>query len=109
EELDEELVDRVVAAARSGTGAVDQLRRASRAYIDACAEPAIARLLVDAPAMLGPDDYRAISTGSCFQLLDAALANAEAEGIDVPGDRRTAAGLLVGVLNEAAALVSSSP
>src|SRR4051794_41023814 len=46
DELEAELVERVVAAGRTGTGSLDQLRRSCRAYIDACTEPAIARILL---------------------------------------------------------------
>jgi AcrR family transcriptional regulator len=110
EEMEAELVDRVVAAALAGTGAFDQLQRSCRAYIDACTEPAIARiLLIDAPAVLGAAKCRAISAGSCVRLLDLALANSAGEGIDVPGDPEVAAFLLLGMLNEAATLVASAP
>ena len=108
QELEAELVDRVVTAARSGTSAYDQLHRGCRAYIDMCAEPAVARILVDAPAVLGMEACRAISAESCVRLLNAALANTAGEGIDVPGDPEIAANLLLGILNEAAALVASA-
>jgi AcrR family transcriptional regulator len=104
EALDAELVERVVAAARRGTDPFDQLRRSCRAYIDACAEPDIARILIEAPAVLGPDALRAIDEASAVKLLNAAL-----EKIDVPGDRSVAAHLLLGMLNEAATLVATDP
>src|SRR5207302_7497163 len=48
DELNAELVERVVAASHPGGTALDKLRRSSRAYIDAAAEPDVARILVDA-------------------------------------------------------------
>src|SRR5438309_7891136 len=106
EELEAELVDRVVAAARPGKDSFDQLRRSCHAYFDASTEPAIARiLLTDAPAVLGLDKCRALSAESCARLLDAVLVNAAAEGIEIPGDVEVAASLLLGMLNEAAVLV----
>jgi len=107
-ELDAELVEHVVAAARAGTTAYDQLRRSCRAYIDACAEPAIARILADAPSVLGMQEWRA-SSESCVPLLEAALANLAREGVDVPGEPRFAAVLVLGMLNEAALSVASAP
>jgi AcrR family transcriptional regulator len=108
DELEAELVDRVVAAGRAGTGPLDQLRRSCRAYIDACTEPAIARiLLTEAPAVLSLAQCRAIDE-SCVRLLGVALSRAAAEGTDVPGDPDIAAGLLVGMLNEAAMLVGAA-
>jgi AcrR family transcriptional regulator len=104
EALDAELVDRVVAAAKRGSDPFDQLRRSCRAYIDACAEPDIARILIEAPAVLGPDALRAIDEASAVRLLRAALAD-----LDVPGDTRVAAHLLLGMLNEAAMLVATDP
>jgi AcrR family transcriptional regulator len=105
DELEGELVARVSAAARRGGGPFDQIRRASRAYIDACVEPDVARILSDAPAVLGLAECRARDAATCSALLDTALTDA----IDVPGDRQVAVALLLGLLNEAAALVASSP
>jgi AcrR family transcriptional regulator len=105
-ELDDEIVDLVVAAAGTGP-AVDRLRRSARAYLDACADPTVARLLVDAPTILGFDAYRQLSTDSCARLLGAVLDQAEAEGTPIAGDRAVATSLLVRMLDEAALLVAS--
>ena len=104
EAVDAELVDRVVAAAQTTTDPFDQLRRSSRAYIEACAEPGIARLLLEAPLVLTPDALRAMNEATCVQLLEPILAQ-----LDVVGDRKTAARLVLGMLNEAATLVASDP
>ncbi len=65
----------------------------------------MARILTDAPAVLGLAECRARDAATCEVLLDTALTDA----VDVPGDREVAVALLLGVLNEAAALVASSP
>ncbi|MGH9274258.1 MAG: hypothetical protein ACRDZU_06400, partial [Acidimicrobiales bacterium] len=97
---------RVVAAGRRGVTPFEQLQHASRAYMDACAEPAVARiLLTDAPAVLGMAACRARDAASCGRLLERALD----DGLDLPGDRDVAIALLLGLLNEAAAFVASSP
>ena len=61
----EELVARVVAAARDGSGVRDQLRRGCLAYMEACADPTVARILADAPAVLGVAACRALDAASC--------------------------------------------
>src|SRR5580692_5557618 len=53
EVLQSELVERVVSAGLEGHGVREQLHRGCRAYMDACADPSIARILADAPAVLG--------------------------------------------------------
>ena len=109
EELEAELVERVVAASIGGQGVRDQLRRGSRAYMEACADPSMARILADAPAVLGVEACRALDAASCVPLLEEVFRLAEAEGIEVPGDPVVAASLMLGMLNEAAALIAASP
>jgi AcrR family transcriptional regulator len=104
EAVDAELVERVIAAAERGADPFDRLRRSCRAYIDACAEPDVARILLEAPLVLTPDELRAMNEASCVQLLEPAL-----ERLGVAGDRLIAAHLLLGMLNEAATLVASKP
>src|SRR6202050_3584630 len=60
EQLEGELVDLVVAAALRGSGVRDQLHRGCRAYMDACADHSMARILADAPAVLGIEACRAL-------------------------------------------------
>jgi AcrR family transcriptional regulator len=109
EEIEGELVDLVVAAALGGTGVRDQLHRGCRAYMDACADPTMARILADAPAVLGIEACRALDAVACGPLLTEVFAQAEEEGIDVPGDADVAAALLLGFLNEAAGLIAAAP
>src|SRR6202046_4892210 len=109
EQLDGELVDLVVAAALRGSGVRDQLHRGCRAYMDACAEPTMARILADAPAVLGIEACRALDAVACAPLLAEVFARAEEEHIAVPGDPEVAAALLLGCLNEAAGLIAAAP
>ena len=109
EELETELVARVVAAGLEGRGVREQLHVGCRAYMDACADPAIARILADAPAVLGPTAIRALDATSCVPLLKEVFSRAAAEGIAVPGDPAVLASLLLGLLNEGAALIAASP
>lgn len=108
-QLQTELVGRVVSAARDGHDVRDQLRRGCRAYMDTCADPTVARILVDAPAVLGVAACRALDAESCLPLLEDAFARAQDEGMEVPGDPGVAATLLLGFLNEAASIIAAAP
>jgi AcrR family transcriptional regulator len=108
-EIEEELVGRVVAAAVEGRSLRDQLRRGCQAYMDACADPTMARILADAPAVLGIETCRALDAAACIPLLRRAFATGERHGIGVPGDPDVAAALVLGFLNEAAGLIAAAP
>ena len=108
-ELETELVGRVVSAARDGDGVRDQLHRGCRAYMDACADPTVARILVDAPAVLGLAACRALDADACLPLLEDTFARAKDEGMEAPGDPEVAAALLLGFLNEAASIIAATP
>jgi AcrR family transcriptional regulator len=109
EQLEGELVERVVTAALGGSGVRDQLHRGCRAYMDACADPTMARILADAPAVLGIEACRALDAVACAPLLAEVFARAEEEQVAVPGDPEVAAALLLGFLNEAAGLIAAAP
>jgi AcrR family transcriptional regulator len=107
--LEDELVARVVTAAGRATSVREQLHLACRAYMDASADPSVARILADAPAVLGLDACRALDAQACLPLLEVAFAQAADEGVVVPGDPGVAAALLLGFLNEAAGLIAAAP
>jgi AcrR family transcriptional regulator len=109
EQLEGELAALVVAAALEGTGVRDQLHRGCRAYMDACAVPTMARILADAPAVLGLEACRALDSVACAPLLAEVFARAADEQVAVPGDPEVAAALLLGFLNEAAGLIAAAP
>jgi hypothetical protein len=77
--------------------------------MDASADPTIARILAEAPAVLGVAACRALDAEACMPLLENGFARAKAEGIEVPGDPAVAAALLLGLLNEAAGLIAAAP
>jgi AcrR family transcriptional regulator len=107
--LEEELVERVVTAAAEAEDVRTQLHLACRAYMDAAADPTIARILADAPAILGVGVCRQLDAESCLPLLEDGFARAANEGVEVPGDPAVAAALLLGFLNEAAGLIAAAP
>lgn len=108
-ELEQELVERVVAAAAEGNGVREELHLGCRAYMDASADPTIARILAEAPAVLGVAACRALDAEACMPLLEDGFVRAKREGIEVPGDPGMAAALLLGFLNEAAGLIAAAP
>ncbi|HVV37284.1 MAG TPA: helix-turn-helix domain-containing protein [Acidimicrobiales bacterium] len=109
DELDAELATRVVAAARRAPSAYEQIRASCRAYVEAFAEPAVMRiLLIEAAAALGPEWVRASNESACVTLLTPALRAAATEGHTIPGDVHIAAQLLLGMLNEAGAIIAAS-
>jgi hypothetical protein len=77
--------------------------------MDACADPTMARILAEAPSILGMEACRALDAAACIPLLEQVFVLAETEGIAVPGDPTVAAALLLGMLNEAAALIGAAP
>ena len=109
-ELDTELAARVVAAARRGATPHEQIRLSARAYVAAFAEPAVLRiLLTEAAAVLGPGWVRNSNEAACVALLTPAVEAAARDGHAVPGDAHIAAQLLLGMLNEAGAIIAAAP
>jgi AcrR family transcriptional regulator len=104
EAVSDELARTVVKAALTTKEPREQVRRSARAYVEACADPAIARLLLEAPLLIPPDRLRELNEATCVQLLDPVL-----DRLDVAGDRHVAARLVLGMLDDAALLVADQP
>jgi hypothetical protein len=109
EELEAELGGQVAVAAASGSDPVDELRRGCLAFLDACMEPAVRRIvLLEAPVVLGWDAWREIDARYGLALVRAGLAGAlDQVGLDA-GAVDPLAHLLLGALNEAALLVANA-
>jgi AcrR family transcriptional regulator len=105
EDVDAELQDRVVQAAAKGRSPLDALLRSCDAYLDACAEPGIARIVAEAPGFVGADVLHDLGDRSCARLLEGGLG----DGLDPPGDRAVAARVLLAMLDEAAMVVAREP
>ncbi len=109
EELEAGLTAQVAAAAMAGTDPVDELRRGCLAFLDACLEPAVRRIvLLEAPVVLGWDAWREIDARYGLALVRSGLAGAlDQVGLD-PAAADPLAHLLLGALNEAALLVATA-
>ncbi|HEY2215566.1 MAG TPA: TetR/AcrR family transcriptional regulator [Acidimicrobiales bacterium] len=108
-QIEDELVERVVSAALTGEGVREQLRLGCRAYMEACADPTMARILAEAPSILGVDACHNLEAAACVPLLLHVLTEARSEGLTVPGDPSVAATLLLGMVNAGAAVIAAAP
>lgn len=107
EQLEHELVERLLTAAPPGSDAIEALKAGSRAFLDACVDPAYRQIaLVDAPAGLGWERWRQIDADAGgFGLLRVGLQVAADSG-ELPAEHLDErAHLLLALLMEAALLV----
>jgi AcrR family transcriptional regulator len=96
------LAGRVAAAAGRGGDPWDRLRLGIVEYLEACAEPAGGHLLfLDAPSVLGGEEWRRIQTTHHLRPLRAALAGAMRAGLLERQAPEPLARLLLGALGEA--------
>jgi AcrR family transcriptional regulator len=108
-QLEEELCLDIANAALSGTDSMSQLRLGSEAFLDAALNPAFQRIvLVDAPAVLGWDEWRELDAHYGLGLMTAGLQLAMNDGFIEKRPVELLAHLLLAALNEAALLVASS-
>lgn len=82
---------------------IELMRFGARTWLDACADAEVERiLLVDAPAVLGWERWRAISLRYGMGLVQALVAHAIAVGRIAPQPAEPLAHILIGALDEAA-------
>jgi AcrR family transcriptional regulator len=80
------------------------------AFLDACTTPEMQRIvLIDGPAVLGWDLWRAIDAEHGLGLLEQAVQNAIDAGKLAPQSARAVAHVLLGALDEAAMVVARAP
>ncbi|MGH2950711.1 MAG: TetR/AcrR family transcriptional regulator, partial [Solirubrobacterales bacterium] len=61
EQMESEFMERIAAAASPGAGALETMRAGAEMFLDHCLEPDVQRIvLLDAPAVLGWDEWREI-------------------------------------------------
>lgn len=102
-----ETAQRVRDTARATPDPWEALVNGIDAFLDACARPEVQRiLLVDGPAVLGWDVWRAIDADYGLGLLEGALQRAIDAGRLPPQPARAAAHVLLGALDEAAMVVA---
>jgi AcrR family transcriptional regulator len=114
EQLEQELAQRtgVAAMATQQPGAPDplaELRAGAEAWLEACTEPEIQRIvLLDGPAVLGWERWRAIGMRYSIGLVEAVLQAAIDVGQLDPQPVRPLAHVLMGAIDEAALYVATA-
>ncbi|GAA3399279.1 TetR/AcrR family transcriptional regulator [Streptomyces roseoviridis] len=102
-QVQHELGERVATAAERHEDLWEQLRAGCRAFLAAGTDPAVRQiLLVDAPTVLGWDEWRAMDDNSSARHLTEALTALAAAGIITDQPVEPLARLLSGAMNEAA-------
>ncbi|MCJ0872704.1 TetR/AcrR family transcriptional regulator [Streptomyces sp. AP-93] len=102
-ELQQELGERVATAAERHGDLWEQLRAGCRAFLAAGTDPAVRQIvLVDAPTVLGWDEWRTMDEESSARHLADALTALVAAGIIAGQPVEPLARLLSGAMNEAA-------
>jgi AcrR family transcriptional regulator len=109
EEVERNLVTDVaegITAAQPGDP-LEAMRVGARLFLDRCAAPDVQQIvLIDAPAVLGWDGWRAVGVKYGLGVIEAMLAHAIAEGAIPDQPVRPTAHVLLGALDEAALYVS---
>jgi len=109
EDMERELVERIEAAAAGGRDPWERLRAMCRAYLDACRDPALARMLVlEAPVVLGwktwcdlEQKYEVAAFARCLE-----EANRDAGALREPAE--TLAQVILGALTTGARVIATS-
>ncbi|MFG2771986.1 TetR/AcrR family transcriptional regulator [Streptomyces sp. NPDC048350] len=108
-EVQRDLGERVAAAAEDQADPWEQLRAGCRAFLAAGSDPAVRRIvLVDAPTVLGWEEWRALDEESSARHLHEALAALIDAGIIAEQPVEPLARLLSGAMNEAALWLARS-
>jgi AcrR family transcriptional regulator len=107
EEVERELVEELAAGAAAASDPLEALRGGARSWLDACENPAVQRIaLLDAPSVLGWEEWREIGMKYGFGLVQATLQAAIDAGQLDPQPVRPLAHLVLGAIDEAGMLVA---
>lgn len=86
---------------------LEAMRAGARLFLDLCSAPDVQQIvLIDAPAVLGWDKWRAVGMKYGLGVIEGMLAHAIAEGVMPEQPVRPTAHVLLGALDEAALFVS---
>jgi AcrR family transcriptional regulator len=107
EQVEQEVLERVAAAALGESDAWEQQRAAIGAYLDVCLEPAVQRIvLMDAPSVLGVEAWREIEARYGLGAVSAGLQNVIDAGYIEQQPIEPLAHLLLGALTEGGLLIA---
>ena len=106
-ELSRGLAEASAAAALKETDQWKAILAAVDAFLDACTDPAIQQvMMIDAPSVLGWEEWREIDTAYGLGLVKASLAHAMETGLIAEQPVDPLAHLVVGALDEAAMYIA---
>jgi AcrR family transcriptional regulator len=104
-EIVADIAERIMAA--QPPDPLQAMRLGARLFLDRCSSPDVQRIvLIDAPAVLGWDQWRAVGVKYGLGVIEGMLAQAIAEGAIPEQPVRPSAHVLLGALDEAALYVS---
>ena len=107
ERVEADLMERIGATMQGTDDAWNLMVAGMRAFLDACEEPAVKQIsLIDAPAVLGWDEWREIDNRHGLGLTRAALQGAVEAGVLRPIAVDPMAHLFVAALSEAAFVIA---
>lgn len=107
EDIERELVEQIAAVAVSAGDPVAALRAGAQAWLDACEEPDVQQIaLLDAPSVLGWEEWREIGMRYGFGLVEGTLQAAVDAGLLDKQPVKPLAHLIVGAIDEAALVVA---
>jgi AcrR family transcriptional regulator len=110
ESLEQRMIAGVEEAVAGLTDPLDVLKRGADAFLDACLEPAVQRIvLLEGPAVLGWETWREIDMAYGLGMVTAALEAAMQTGAIRRAPVEPLAHILLGGLNEGAMLMASAP
>ena len=107
EQLEGEVTGHVAQEALTSADPLEQLRRGTRAYLDACIDPAVQRVvLLDGPSVLGWETWQEIERRYGYGLVVAGVEAAMAAGLIASQPVEPLAHVLFGALTEAGMVVA---
>ena len=107
ETVERDLVAQIAATTISADDPVEALRAGARSFLDACEDPATRRIaLIDAPSVLGWEQWREIGLKYGFGLVESTLEAAIEAGLIERQPVRPLAHLLLGAIDEAGMLIA---
>jgi AcrR family transcriptional regulator len=107
EQLEDAVTKHVAQEALTSADPLEQLRRGTRAYLDACIDPAVQRVvLLDGPSVLGWETWQEIEQRYGYGLVVAGVDAAIAAGLIAAQPVEPLAHVLFGALTEAGMVVA---
>jgi AcrR family transcriptional regulator len=108
EDVERQLVEHIAASAiSSATDPLEALHAGAQAFLDACEDPAVRRIaLVDAPSVLGWEQWREIGLRYGFGLVRATVEAAMDAGLIERQPVDALSHLLLGAIDEGAMLIA---